>query len=93
MRDLLQSIRALPLGVLLSVCLTGCTSAHSGSQAAAPAEKPQPITGSHIPIATNKTGRVYRESPNQVRTYSGTEIEQSGYSTLSEFLSKRGTLR
>lgn len=97
MKDLLQSTRSSLLGLSLAVLLTGCGTAGSHPRAqtttATPDTALHPVTGSRIPISTNKTGRVYWESPSQVRAYSGDEIQQSGYSSPSEFLNKRGTLR
>ena len=97
MKDPLQSTRSSLLELSLALLLTGCstTGLHPRSQASNHTDDTafHPVTGSHIPISTNKTGRVYRESPGQVRAYSGDEIQQWGYSSPSEFLNKRGTLR
>lgn len=97
MKDLLQSTRARLVELSLVLLLTGCSTAGSRAHTQTPNANPDtalhPVTGSHLPISTNKTGRVYRESPGQVRAYTGDEIQQWGYSSPAEFLNKRGNLR
>lgn len=98
MKDRSQNIQVWLQGLLIACLLAGCASRQAGDTAStAPTNsavsKHRAVTGSHIPIDTRQSGRVYSASTDQVRTYSNQEMQQAGYSSVSEFLNKRGTLR